>query len=332
VADAAPARVCARCGAAAFCSAACEAAARELHAFECGVLPRVAAVAAETGVDADLVRAALRYLALRAVPPPPPPPAAAAAASSSSIELFVGDAGDEEAMALHTADEAAAAAALRASELLLSLLPAAARRQADAVARAMHRVNASAHQLTRAANPTERCGLGLFPLCALFNHSCWPNVSYTNAGRRLEFRALRAVAAGEELCVSYGTLYATRASRRAELQREKGFFCRCPRCALAPVAPDELRGARNDELVEAVRCRRAGCAGHYRQWRAGAREAMRCSACEDEAPEAELRAVEAECAALLAKAEGACPPRPRRRSALTPPSPPRSAPGRRRGR
>lgn len=50
----------------------------------------------------------------------------------------------------------------------------------------------------------EVCALGLFPGCAMLNHSCSPNAIQSFKGAQLEIVALRDIAAGEEVTISYG--------------------------------------------------------------------------------------------------------------------------------
>lgn len=97
-------------------------------------------------------------------------------------------------------------------------------------------------------------GLGLFPWLHLMSHSCAPNSRFTSAvpgacpeaaahpiggtlarrPARVELRATRSVAVGEELSISYlddFTLSLPCGARRRGLRRDFGFDCRCPRCA-----------------------------------------------------------------------------------------------------
>jgi hypothetical protein len=67
----------------------------------------------------------------------------------------------------------------------------------------MQKINANAHSLCLSAKRSLAFGLGLFPLIAIFNHSCVPNVVYTNEGAKLVIRVLRPVARGQELCVTH---------------------------------------------------------------------------------------------------------------------------------
>ena len=75
---------------------------------------------------------------------------------------------------------------------------------------------------------------GLFLLAARFNSSCVPNVNnHWDAGSgQLIFRAVRDVVPGEELCLGYGKLLASRDERRRELLMKFGFECTCDACRL----------------------------------------------------------------------------------------------------
>ena len=66
-------------------------------------------------------------------------------------------------------------------------------------------------------------GIGVYPRAATTNHSCAPNCAQTFAGKRLVLRALRDVAAGEEITISYVDVCATRRTRRAQLARQYHF-------------------------------------------------------------------------------------------------------------
>lgn len=64
-----------------------------------------------------------------------------------------------------------------------------------------------------------------------FNHSCEPNCNFVGLrDGQLEFRTLKQVAKGDELCVSYIDLYAPRNERRGNLLYTKQFWCKCRRC------------------------------------------------------------------------------------------------------
>ena len=96
----------------------------------------------------------------------------------------------------------------------------------------------------------ESC-VALFPLAAMANHSCNPNCGHsTRQGGAMRYYAQRAIAAGEEVTISYlGGLWAKSSrERRSALLLEKCFFCNCDRCR----APDTCRG---------LRCLAAVCGG-----------------------------------------------------------------------
>lgn len=85
-------------------------------------------------------------------------------------------------------------------------------------------------------------GYAFFPLLSTLNHSCEPNcqVAYLEDGQALVF-ALRDIAAGEELSISYIYRHLPLAERQQQL-RSYGFVCACPRCAAdaqAQEAPDK---------------------------------------------------------------------------------------------
>ena len=51
----------------------------------------------------------------------------------------------------------------------------------------------------------------------MLNHSCAPNAFQSFAGKRIVFRAIQPIDAGQEATISYVELAATRAERRAAL-------------------------------------------------------------------------------------------------------------------
>eukprot|EP00877_Chromochloris_zofingiensis_P003146 jgi/Chrzof1/12832/Cz07g08320.t1 len=66
-------------------------------------------------------------------------------------------------------------------------------------------------------------GVGIYPLGALFNHSCTPNCMQSFQGSTIMFRALRNISAGEECTISYVELAGTRQDRRRQLLRNYHF-------------------------------------------------------------------------------------------------------------
>jgi SET and MYND domain-containing protein len=141
-------------------------------------------------------------------------------------------------------------------------LPEEIRPPLDLFLRWASQINSNSHGLNHTNAANESMGFGLFPLCSIFNHSCLPNCTYTNEGPQLVFRLLRSVREGEELCVNYTELYATRDERRAELHATKSFECRCRRCTLSPASEEEARLNSAEPLVSAVLCDQTkGCPG-----------------------------------------------------------------------
>ena len=74
----------------------------------------------------------------------------------------------------------------------------------------------------RRPSRSARAALGLFPAVALINHACDSNCLYTSAGHRMVVRAVRDVAQGEELTISYAPVYKSAAERRALLLQQIG--------------------------------------------------------------------------------------------------------------
>jgi hypothetical protein len=92
---------------------------------------------------------------------------------------------------------------------------------------------------------------GVFLFAARFNSSCVPNVNnrWDADNGYIVFRALRDISPGEELCIGYGRLLATRQERQEELRRKFNFKCRCEACALEGQAladSDERRRALHE--------------------------------------------------------------------------------------
>lgn len=75
--------------------------------------------------------------------------------------------------------------------------------------------------------------VGVWPECALLNHSCAPNTTApVLVADRLLVRTATAVPAGEELTTTYlGASGGMPAEQRQDaLQRGYGFVCSCHRC------------------------------------------------------------------------------------------------------
>ncbi|CAB9508974.1 Inherit from KOG: Set and mynd domain containing [Seminavis robusta] len=77
----------------------------------------------------------------------------------------------------------------------------------------------------------------LFALGSKVEHSCAPNLNYATEHGKLQYTAIRPIANGERISISYDTpkFSHPRKQRREFLQMSKEFTCRCRRCR----GPDE---------------------------------------------------------------------------------------------
>ncbi|KAA1066120.1 hypothetical protein PGT21_022050 [Puccinia graminis f. sp. tritici] len=82
------------------------------------------------------------------------------------------------------------------------------------------------------------------------NHDCRPNVGYrfNNVTIQVEMHALREIAPGEELSISYITLVQSREKRRKSLHGTYGFHCGCSQCSLS-----DAESEASDQRVEKIR-------------------------------------------------------------------------------
>lgn len=117
-------------------------------------------------------------------------------------------------------------------------LVANARRAREALARDAAALWCNSFDVVAAETGTS-LGEGVWPSAALgLNHSCEPNADFHfephNAGA-LCVRALRNVAQGEVLSISYCNVFS--AERRRHLRGTYFFTCRCSRCARRDAAP-----------------------------------------------------------------------------------------------
>eukprot|EP01127_Copromyxa_protea_P016430 TRINITY_DN4885_c0_g1_i1.p1 TRINITY_DN4885_c0_g1~~TRINITY_DN4885_c0_g1_i1.p1 ORF type:complete len:483 (+),score=97.88 TRINITY_DN4885_c0_g1_i1:77-1450(+) len=73
-------------------------------------------------------------------------------------------------------------------------------------------------------------GLGLFPVASLVSHSCFPNAVYETVGTKIFFTAISQIPAGTPITVSYINPHQPRADRREQLKNLFHFDCKCKRC------------------------------------------------------------------------------------------------------
>jgi hypothetical protein len=248
---------CVTCERAFYCSEACQTNALPVHRIECKCL--ASKYEAETGVDPDLMRVGLAYLVRRKQPSPPP-------SASTGVEFESCEA-DMLNMIFHSDGLSASdrEACLRGAQALRNGLPLEYHVSDTHITDFFCRVNTNSHGLSYTTGPPDRqFGLGLFPLCAIFNHSCYPNVVFLNEGNRLVFRVIRPVQKGEELTVNYVGLYQGRRQRRQELWVSKRFVCNCRRCSLTPNSMEEAEHFFNDKFLDGICCRgKKDCKGIY---------------------------------------------------------------------
>ncbi|CAK7217735.1 SET domain-containing protein 5 [Sporothrix bragantina] len=98
--------------------------------------------------------------------------------------------------------------------------------------------------------------VGLYPLVALINHDCRPNVLNTDlwVPETLTWQriivAARDIAAGEEIVTTYVPLLADTATRRSRLS-QYGFTCMCKTCAASSSHEDGTR-VRMRQILDAL--------------------------------------------------------------------------------
>lgn len=70
-------------------------------------------------------------------------------------------------------------------------------------------------------------GVGIYPTVALVNHSCDPNADLNFYGDSVVVRAIRNIAEGEEICISYGPVFYEVKQRLRTSQLKGAFFFSC---------------------------------------------------------------------------------------------------------
>ena len=96
---------------------------------------------------------------------------------------------------------------------------------------------------------------GIFLHCSRFNHSCCPNATYSwhPEVKRLRIYALRDIARGDEISISYSgstvSYSSTRTERQAQFQR-RGFTCKCAVCTQPNTTASDERRARIKKIWE----------------------------------------------------------------------------------
>lgn len=92
----------------------------------------------------------------------------------------------------------------------------------------------------------------LFPSVARINHACQPNAHARFVPRTLlmEIKAIRDIAAGEEISISYGQIHLQRAERQQLYRGGWNFTCTCSLCTASPyeIRKSDQRRARFMQL------------------------------------------------------------------------------------
>ncbi|CAK7229138.1 hypothetical protein SEUCBS140593_007145 [Sporothrix eucalyptigena] len=93
---------------------------------------------------------------------------------------------------------------------------------------------------------------GLWKHASYLNHSCVPNTMRSFLGDMLISRAVRPIAAGEELFQQYIPVKADVRARQAELQAGWGFLCVCPLCSSENTTEAQAGHAHRHTLLAAA--------------------------------------------------------------------------------
>uniref|UniRef100_A0AAG5D767 SET domain-containing protein n=1 Tax=Anopheles atroparvus TaxID=41427 RepID=A0AAG5D767_ANOAO len=124
-------------------------------------------------------------------------------------------------------------------------------------------VNYSAHDVSEVQRkrPNESgtsvaIGAALYPMLALFNHSCDPGIVRYFTGTTVHVRTIKNIAAGSIIAENYGPLYTKvpRTERRESLARNYRFDCCCQACEA-----DWPAYADMDQSVIRFRCTGPAC-------------------------------------------------------------------------
>ncbi|XP_052868961.1 SET and MYND domain-containing protein 4-like [Anopheles cruzii] len=144
-------------------------------------------------------------------------------------------------------------------------------------------VNYSSHDVAEVqrkrpneAGKSVAIGAALYPLLALFNHSCDPGIVRYFTGTTVHVRTIKNIAAGAIIAENYGPLYTTmaRTERRLSLASNYKFECHCDACEAG-----WPKYADMDESVIRFRCTGAACQEGLLFELASESYVIRCRAC-----------------------------------------------------
>ncbi|KAI9289004.1 hypothetical protein BC943DRAFT_315774 [Umbelopsis sp. AD052] len=214
---------CDACNRVYYCSEECRDHDRAMHDSMCIVINRLDGIASECSVDVDLLRLMLGLLARRAQVPQD-----GQTGTPTPFEYVLELVHNREKISSDFIQ-----VITQASTMLNDILPEDMKMDVNELVLLACRINSNAHGLGDVQSRNTDSALGLFPLGAMFfNHSCEPNCNFVGLrDGKLEFRTLKKVVKGDELCVSYIDLFAPRNERRGNLLYTKQFWCKCRRCS-----------------------------------------------------------------------------------------------------
>ncbi|XP_058124167.1 SET and MYND domain-containing protein 4-like [Anopheles ziemanni] len=144
-------------------------------------------------------------------------------------------------------------------------------------------VNYSAHDVSEVqrkrpneAGTSVAIGAALYPMLALFNHSCDPGIVRYFTGTTVHVRTIKNIAAGSIIAENYGPLYtkAPRTERRESLASNYRFDCCCQACEA-----DWPAYADMDQSVIRFRCTGPTCQEALLFDLSSECYTMRCNAC-----------------------------------------------------
>lgn len=92
---------------------------------------------------------------------------------------------------------------------------------------------------------------GLYPLAAVMNHNCVPNIRYAYEGNSImAVRASKLIRKGEQIFNSYTKFLWATLQRRVHLAYSKSFLCKCERC---------IDSTEFGSFISALKCIRPDC-------------------------------------------------------------------------
>ncbi|KAJ0976043.1 hypothetical protein J5N97_018008 [Dioscorea zingiberensis] len=137
-------------------------------------------------------------------------------------------------------------------------------------------------------------GTGLYPVISTINHSCVPNSVLVFEGRSAVVRAVKPIAEGTEVFISYIETAATTSTRQKDL-KQYFFSCRCPHCIKN--SDEELH---ENAIMEGYRCMDKKCYGFLLL--DTVKQAFVCQQCSLARDQHEIKKIDNEVESLLSKA------------------------------